>query len=127
MCSEAPILGAFGIIYCMNSTADSRFESEFNRISAKIPSTVVSAIRKQNLRIRHSRACVSFEFGPRQRAFTQLLSICLPCSVMTDSGWNWTPSTANCLWRTPMISPSSVCAVTSRHVGSVSGLMTSEW
>jgi hypothetical protein len=33
-------------------------------------------------------------------------------------GWNCTPSTASVLWRTPMISPSSVQAVISRQSGS---------
>ena len=37
-----------------------------------------------------------------------------PCSLRIDSGWNCTPSIASPRWRKPMISPSSVCAVTSR-------------
>ena len=50
-----------------------------------------------------------------------------PCSVSTDSGWNCTPSTASVLWRTPMISPSSVQAVISRQSGRLSRSITSEW
>jgi hypothetical protein len=41
-------------------------------------------------------------------------------SVRIDSGWNCTPSTFSSRWRTPMISPSSVQAVTSRQAGRVS-------
>ena len=43
--------------------------------------------------------------------------IFIPPSVAMDSGWNWTPETANSLWRRPMISPSAVSAVTSRQSG----------
>ncbi len=36
---------------------------------------------------------------------------------MKDSGWNWMPSTGYSRWRTPMITPSSVRALTSRQDG----------
>src|ERR1700716_4267526 len=51
---------------------------------------------------------------------TKCLSRSWPFSVKIDSGWNCTPSTESVLWRTPMISPSSLHAVISRHSGSVS-------
>lgn len=61
---------------------------------------------------------------PRERKF---FSISRPCSERMLSGWNCTPQIGSSLWRTPMISPSSVSAVISRQSGSVSRLMTSEW
>ena len=75
--------------------------------------------------------------GPRQRFLCRdahaasrcrkfLRSAC-PCSVRKDSGWNCTPSTARLRWRTPMISPSSDSAVTSRHSGRVERRIESEW
>src|SRR5882672_7074704 len=51
----------------------------------------------------------------RERKF---LRSCLPEVVRTDSGWNWTPSTLYFLWRTPMMMPSAVSAVTLRSRGS---------
>jgi hypothetical protein len=50
-----------------------------------------------------------------------------PSGVSTLSGWNCTPSSGSVLWRTPMISPRSVCAVSSSTSGSVSGSAQSEW
>src|SRR5204862_254991 len=50
-----------------------------------------------------------------------------PSTVRMDSGWNCTPSTGHRRWRTPMISPSSAHAVTSRSAGTVWGRITSEW
>ena len=50
-----------------------------------------------------------------------------PLSVRMLSGWNCTPQMGNCLCRTPMISPSSVSAVTSRQSGRLLRSMTSEW
>src|SRR5205085_11040624 len=49
--------------------------------------------------------------GPQREM--KFLSKAWPCSVNMDSGWNCTPSTGSEAWRTPMISPSSVHAVTS--------------
>ena len=46
----------------------------------------------------------------------------LPCSVRIASGWNCTPSTGSSRWRTPMISPSSVVAVTSSAAGRFAAL-----
>ena len=40
-----------------------------------------------------------------------------PESVRIDSGWNCTPSIGRSRWRRPITRPSSVSAVTSRHVG----------
>ncbi len=57
----------------------------------------------------------------------KFFSIWWPCSVRIDSGWNCTPSTASVLWRTPMISPSSVQAVTARQSGRLLRSITSEW
>src|ERR1044071_144530 len=54
-------------------------------------------------------------------------SILCPCSVSSASGWNCTPSTARPRWRSPMISPSSDCAVTARQAGRLSRSTTSEW
>ena len=62
-------------------------------------------------------------FFPSRKFF----SMSCPCSVSIDSGWNCTPCTASVLWRTPMISLSSVHAVISRQSGSVSRSITSEW
>src|ERR1700743_2856515 len=59
--------------------------------------------------------------------FTKFSSSAWPCSDRIDSGWNCTPSTASSLWRTPMISPSSVHADTSRQSGSDSRSIASEW
>src|SRR5690349_24429263 len=53
-------------------------------------------------------------------------SIRWPCSVRSASGWNWTPSSANSWWRTPMISPSSASAVIFRQAGSDSRSTASE-
>ena len=54
-----------------------------------------------------------------------------PCSVRIDSGWNCTPSMrtscAKPVWRTPMISPSSVQAVSASSFGQVARSMASEW
>ncbi len=60
-------------------------------------------------------------------ASRKLLSIAWPCSVAMDSGWNCTPSTGSVLWRRPMISPSTVQAVTSRQSGSEARSTASEW
>ena len=46
---------------------------------------------------------------------------------MIDSGWNWMPSTGWVRCRTPMMTPESVRAVTSRSGGTLSGTMASEW
>src|SRR3989338_4450808 len=62
-------------------------------------------------------------FAPSRKFFSRSC----PCSVRMDSGWNCTPCTASVLWRTPMISPSSVQAVLSRQSGGVSRSITSEW
>ena len=50
-----------------------------------------------------------------------------PSGVRMDSGWNWMPSMAYSLWRTPMIVPSSSSAVTARQSGRDSRSMMSEW
>ncbi|GAA3061588.1 hypothetical protein GCM10020254_01780 [Streptomyces goshikiensis] len=49
-----------------------------------------------------------------------------PCSVETDSGWNWTPQTGRVRWRRPMMTPSSDQAVASRESGRGSATL-SEW
>src|SRR6266436_8365503 len=51
---------------------------------------------------------------PLRNAFykdRKFLRSCLPESVRTDSGWNWTPSILWRRWRRPMMMPSSVSAV----------------
>ena len=50
-----------------------------------------------------------------------------PSRVSSDSGWNWTPSTARVRWRSPMITPSADRAVTSSTSGMLAGSTTSEW
>ena len=50
-----------------------------------------------------------------------------PSRVSSDSGWNWTPSTARVRWRRPMITPSAVRAVTSSTSGTLAGSTTREW
>ena len=50
----------------------------------------------------------------------------MPASVLMDSGWNCTPSTFNVLCRTPMISPSVVCAVICNSLGNESVCAISE-
>ena len=50
-----------------------------------------------------------------------------PSGVSTLSGWNCTPSIGSDLWRTPMISPSAVRAVTSSTSGMLEGSAISEW
>ncbi len=56
----------------------------------------------------------------------KFLSIACPCSVSRASGWNCTPSTGSVRCRSPMTSPSSACALTSRQSGSVSRSTASE-
>ena len=51
----------------------------------------------------------------------------LPCSVRIASGWNCTPNTGSSRWRTPMISPSSVVAVTASDAGRLAASIASEW
>ena len=55
----------------------------------------------------------------------KLASSSRPCSVSTDSGWNWTPSAGSSRWRTA-ITISSAEALRSSSSGS-SGSATSEW
>ena len=50
-----------------------------------------------------------------------------PCGVPMDSGWYWTDSMGSVLCRSPMISPSSLSAVTSKQSGSVARSTASEW
>ena len=57
----------------------------------------------------------------------KLASSAGPDAVRTDSGWNWTPSTASVRWRRPMTTPSVEVAVTSSSSGTESGRTTSEW
>ena len=54
-------------------------------------------------------------------AASQVLSMSWPLAVRTLSGWNWTPSTSSWRWRTPMIVPSAVVAVTTRRRGASPG------
>ena len=56
----------------------------------------------------------------------KLRSICLPCGVSTDSGWNWTPSIGSSEWRSPMIT-SPARADTWSVSGRSSESTTSEW
>ena len=51
----------------------------------------------------------------------------LPSGVSTLSGWNCTPSIGSCRWRTPMISPRSLRAVTSSTAGRLAASAASEW
>jgi hypothetical protein len=70
-----------------------------------------------------SIARVRVSLGNRQpRKFA---SSCLPSSVRTDSGWNWTPSAGRSRWRRPMITPPPL-ADTSKQSGTSSST-TSEW
>ena len=62
----------------------------------------------------------------RGACFRKFSSSAWPCSDRIDSGWNCTPSIGSVLWRTPMISPSSVHADTSRQSGSDSRSIASE-
>ena len=61
----------------------------------------------------------------------KFFSIAWPCSVRMLSGWNCTPSMrcakGRWVWRTPMISPSSVQAVMANSGGQVARSMASEW
>ena len=50
-----------------------------------------------------------------------------PSGVPTDSGWYCTPSTANSLCLRPMISPSSLSAVTARQSGRLARSTAREW
>ena len=68
------------------------------------------------------RGVVGHGFSSRK-----LRSIACPCSLRMDSGWNCTPSMSYSLCRTPMISPSSVQAVTSRQEGSEDRSIAKEW
>ena len=59
---------------------------------------------------------------------------CLEVSAWTDgavvrmlSGWNCTPSSGRSRCRSPITTPPSVQAETSRHSGTLSGATTSEW
>ena len=61
------------------------------------------------------------------RVFKKLFNKAWPCSVRMDSGWNCTPWMGRLRWRTPMISPSSVQAVTSNSAGQLLRSMASEW
>ena len=63
----------------------------------------------------------------RLGVFRKLRSIAWPCSLRMDSGWNCTPSSATSRWRTPMISPSPLVAVTTSSGGSVARSIASEW
>jgi len=65
--------------------------------------------------------------GQFARSLRKFFKIVRPFSVRMLSGWNCTPQMGSVLCRTPMISPSSVSAVTSRKSGSVSRAITSEW
>ena len=69
---------------------------------------------------------VGSEAGHGCGVFKKLFNKAWPCSVRMDSGWNCTPSMGRLRWRTPMISPSSVQAVTSNSVGQVLGSIASE-
>jgi hypothetical protein len=57
----------------------------------------------------------------------KLASSSWPHSVAMDSGWNCTPWIGRVLCCTPMISPSSVQAVTSRTCGRSPSAPTGEW
>ena len=50
-----------------------------------------------------------------------------PRGVITDSGWNCTPSIGKVLWRRPISEPSSARAVGSRQSGSVPASATRLW
>src|SRR5208282_4674793 len=63
-------------------------------------------------------------FPSRSSRSRKFFSRCLPSKVRIDSGWNWTPSTACCLWRSPMISFSAVRALTS-NAGGIDAASTS--
>src|SRR5262249_59145771 len=61
----------------------------------------------------HARLPIAFPIAfPVAFPSRKFCSILCPCSVSSSSGWNCTPSTARPRWRSPIISPSSVCAVT---------------
>ena len=60
------------------------------------------------------------------QSFRKFSRINRPLSVRMLSGWNCTPQTGKCLWRTPITSPSSVSAVISRHSGMLDRSMTRE-
>jgi hypothetical protein len=57
----------------------------------------------------------------------KFFSSCLPLSVRTDSGWNWTPSTFHLRWRTPMMTPSRVSALIWSSPGKDLRSTISEW
>ena len=54
-------------------------------------------------------------------------STSFPTTVMTLSGWNCTPSTRCSLCRTPMTTPDSLRALTSRQSGSPYSWIAREW
>src|SRR5262249_57479845 len=60
------------------------------------------------------------DFAPILTAFCISFNPQSPSRVRIDSGWNCTASMGSSRWRMPMITPSSVSAVTSRHEGSFS-------
>ena len=60
-----------------------------------------------------------------QSAPRKFLAISRPTGVSTDSGWNWTPSTASSRWRTAITSPSAAVAETWRQSGIE--VAASEW
>ena len=53
--------------------------------------------------------------------------IAAPSGVSTDSGWNCMPRMSASRWRSAMICPSSLTAVTSRQGGSPAASTTYEW
>ena len=65
--------------------------------------------------------------SPQGRCARKLDSRAWPCSLRMLSGWNCTPSTSSVAWRTPMISPSSVQAVTVKLAGQLVRSIASEW
>ena len=64
----------------------------------------------------HRPASMARKFSIRRR----------PCGVSTDSGWNCTPCVGSVRWRTPITSPSGVCAVTTSSSG-MGASAASEW
>src|SRR5688572_4646905 len=67
-------------------------------------------------RLRH-RIAAKVYGGGHGFCSRKFFSIAWPCSVRMDSGWNCTPWIGSSLWRTPMISPSSVHAVVTNSAG----------
>ena len=99
--------------------------------SSSSPGLVLRKVRGRSIRRSSAHAARHRSLHRRTPAYRRELQEipqqCGPSGVRMLSGWNCTPSTVSVRWRTPMISPSAVRALTSSSGGSVSGAAISEW